>query len=953
MEVIFSYGGTACSSTDQVVVTVATNAPSAPTSISGTTTICPGGSTTLTTNGGSLGSDGIDVWYQGGCVNEAFNQGWLSQPYGLSGTSVNSISAGILNVTSTNGDPIIDMGGLGSFNPATYRYIQIRYRVTAGTAGNAEIFFYNGAHNYAVGGESSTGSLTSNGQWQILNIDMWNDPDYTTGGNILGWRFDWSSTSGVTMDIDFITLADRPIIGSGTTLNVSPPNGSTVYATAKKGSCSTTSCATTTVTANDSTLPSITCPSNITQFTAPGTCAYTANYIAPTGTDNCPGASTALIGGLASGSSFPLGTTTVTYRVTAANSQTATCNFTVTISDTQAPVPICQNHSVSITTGGQVVILPSAVYASGSDNCGTVNLVSVVPNTFFCVNNGANTVTLTVNDGNGNIGTCSATVTVTALPSDLVATVQSSPICSGTGTNIQIANSQSGVTYQLRSNVDNSLVGSPVAGNGGTINLPTGTITIGVSTATFNYNVHATQANGCSRQLSNIVSVQVIANPSGGSISSSSFCSGESVTLFVTGVSNASSNEYVWSLPAGLAGSSTTNSISISGNLAGNYTVTVTPRNVSLPAVCNGTPVTGVVSVKPNPVVTVTNNAPSICSGSNASIVLSSDVIGTTFNWTRTNTGNVNGSTGGTGSPINIALTNLTNTPQTVSFDITSSAGGCPGALVSTSVVVKPTPSFTLTNFTGTLCSGGTSNITLTPNVAGTTFDWSVASNNGVTPTNPSATGITGPIAIVLSNLTSTTKTITLQITPFADGCTTTPSTTSIQVLPQLSITNSVAVVSPVCDGEPTLVTVGTPQSQVYYQARRSTDNSLVANSGVGSGSITIPGAALTYAGSPHVFNIVAVSNVLGICTAVLNNQATITVLEKPVAPTSVTANGQTALTICPNATGNITLAASGGFLPSGATIKWYSPLCGTLIGSGSPYDCSCTGCNHYLLCRL
>ncbi|QQS28823.1 MAG: HYR domain-containing protein [Sphingobacteriales bacterium] len=1020
MEVIFTYGGGACSSTDQVVVNVATSLPTAPTSISGTTSVCPGNATALTSNGGSLGSDGLDVWYEGGCVNEAFNQGWLNQPYSTPNTTVNGVSSGILTVTSLNNDPMIDMAGLGSFNPVTYRYIQIRYRVTAGTAGNAEIFFYNGSHNYAVGGESATGALISNGQWQILNIDMHNDPQYTTGGNIVGWRYDWAANTGVTMEIDFITLADRPIIGTGTTLNITPPTGSTVYATAKKGSCSTTSCASTTVTSVDSTLPAISCPSNIsvntsagvcntvvnytppvgtdncsgasttrtaglasgsafpagtttvthtvtaangqtaacsftvtvtdnqlpaiscptniTQNTANGLCTQTVNYIAPTGTDNCPGASTALIGGMSSGSSFPFGVTTVTYRVTAANGSTATCNFTVTVNDGQQPTVTCQNYSVSITSGGQVVIPPSAVYSSGSDNCGTVNLVSVVPNTFTCINHGSNSVTLTVNDGHGNTNTCSATVTVNALPLDIAPVVQSSPICSGTGTNIQIANSQSGVSYQLRSNLDNSPVGSPVIGNGGTINLPTGNITIGVSTATFNYNVLGTQTNGCFRQMSTIVSVQVIANPSGGSIASSAFCSGESVTLFVNGVSNASSNEYVWTLPAGLTGSSSSSSISVSGNIAGNYTVTVTPRNVSLPAICPGTPVTGVVNVKPNPELTITNNTPTICSGLNTNIEITADVIGTSFNWTRNNTGNVSGTTAGTGSPINVTLTNLTGTPQTVTFEITSVAGGCPGEMESVNVLVLPTPTFTINNLTATLCSGGTTNIGLTPTVTGTTFDWVVISNNGVTNAVTSQSGITGPIAIVLSNSNPTTRTITLQITPYANGCPGLSSNTSVQVLPQLNIANSVTAISPVCDGEPALVTIGTPQSQVYYQARRASDNSLVASSAVGSGSITIPGTALTYAGSPHTFNIVAVSNILSTCTAVLNNQATITVLEKPVPPTSVTANGQTALTICPDATGNITLSASGGYLPSGATIKWYSPVCGALIGSGSPF---------------
>jgi hypothetical protein len=54
------------------------------------------------------------------------------------------------------------------------------------------------------------------------------------------------------------------------------------------------------------------------------------------------------------------------------------------------------------------------VFESGLDNCGTVNLVSLAPNQFDCGDIGPNTVVLTINDGHGNTGTCTATVTIEA-----------------------------------------------------------------------------------------------------------------------------------------------------------------------------------------------------------------------------------------------------------------------------------------------------------------------------------------------------------------------------------------------------------------------------------------------------------------------------------------------------------------------------------------------------------
>ena len=99
------------------------------------------------------------------------------------------------------------------------------------------------------------------------------------------------------------------------------------------GSSNTATCSFT-VTVTDAELPVITCPSDITQDTDANSCDAVVNFTAPTGTDNCPGATTVLgAGGLASGSTFPLGATTNTYTVTDASGNEASCTFTVTIED--------------------------------------------------------------------------------------------------------------------------------------------------------------------------------------------------------------------------------------------------------------------------------------------------------------------------------------------------------------------------------------------------------------------------------------------------------------------------------------------------------------------------------------------------------------------------------------------------------------------------------------------
>lgn len=87
----------------------------------------------------------------------------------------------------------------------------------------------------------------------------------------------------------------------------------------------------------DATNPAISCPANITVNNTPGTCGATVTYTSPVGTDNCSGATTTQTAGLASGSIFPLGTTTNTFEVTDAAGLETSCSFTVTVVDNQVP----------------------------------------------------------------------------------------------------------------------------------------------------------------------------------------------------------------------------------------------------------------------------------------------------------------------------------------------------------------------------------------------------------------------------------------------------------------------------------------------------------------------------------------------------------------------------------------------------------------------------------------
>jgi hypothetical protein len=105
-----------------------------------------------------------------------------------------------------------------------------------------------------------------------------------------------------------------------------PKGATTVTCTAQSGSMCSFS-----VTVNDTQPPTITCPANVivtAKPTCPPSISQTVTF-SPTATDNCPGVTTSC--SPASGSSFPVGTTTVTCTATDTSGNTATCSFTVTV----------------------------------------------------------------------------------------------------------------------------------------------------------------------------------------------------------------------------------------------------------------------------------------------------------------------------------------------------------------------------------------------------------------------------------------------------------------------------------------------------------------------------------------------------------------------------------------------------------------------------------------------
>lgn len=117
--------------------------------------------------------------------------------------------------------------------------------------------------------------------------------------------------------------------------------------------------------------------------------------------------------GAATGS-YPVGTTTVTYTVTDACNNVATCEVLVTVTDDADPICVAQDITIAVVDElVDVTISAEQIDNNSSDECGTIVDRTVSPNSFGCDDVGRGTqVTLTVFDDSGNSSSCAARVEV-------------------------------------------------------------------------------------------------------------------------------------------------------------------------------------------------------------------------------------------------------------------------------------------------------------------------------------------------------------------------------------------------------------------------------------------------------------------------------------------------------------------------------------------------------------
>jgi hypothetical protein len=140
-----------------------------------------------------------------------------------------------------------------------------------------------------------------------------------------------------------------------------------------------------------------------------------------TATDNCPGVTTALVSGPASGSSFPIGTTTVTHRATDAAGNQSTCSFTVTVNDGNLPVisvqPANRSACVNSNAAFSVTSTNAVSYQWQQFSGGTWNNITGATGATLTINN----VTYAMNTNTFRVNVIGLCTTVTSANATLFA----------------------------------------------------------------------------------------------------------------------------------------------------------------------------------------------------------------------------------------------------------------------------------------------------------------------------------------------------------------------------------------------------------------------------------------------------------------------------------------------------------------------------------------------------
>lgn len=327
-----------------------------------------------------------------------------------------------------------------------------------------------------------------------------------------------------------------------------------------------------------------------------------------------------------------------------------------------------------------------------------------------------------------------------------------------------------------------SIVGSASQGTFSDNNSLTSSFTPAIGQSFITLRLTTNNPTGVCTAVSDDLTVEVKPTPQLPTITTSSICNGATATLIAT----APGGTYRWyDVASGgselITPASTYTTAVLNSDKT--YYVSVTSADGCTSA---RQPVT--VTVKPLPIITSPATG-EICSGINQSYTFTSDILGTSYSWSRAAVVNINNSVlvGQNSSSITEALNSIVTTSIPVIYQIVPTANGCTGPTFNYTVTVKPIPATPTATTTGPVCEGGVIQLS-SPFLPTAFYNW----------TGPGFSSTLREPQI-LNATAANAGTYTVNIT--VDGCVSSGGTVS-QIIKTKPAAPVVSNSSPVCIGE-------------------------------------------------------------------------------------------------------------------------------------------------------
>jgi len=233
--------------------------------------------------------------------------------------------------------------------------------------------------------------------------------------------------------------------------------------------------------------------------------------------------------------------------------------------------------------------------------------------------------------------------------------------------------------------------------------------------------------------------------------------------------------------------------------------------------------------------------AQTICEGNNTSFSITTPGAGLTYQWQLSTDGGstwTNQADGGVYSNMTTATMNITNASAGMNsyqyHCVVSGTYTLAAISDAATLTVNPLPNITATPSSQTICSNTVTGITLTSNVSGTTFAWTVV-QSGVTG---AIAGSGSSIAQTLTNSGTSAGTATYAITPTANTCSGT-STNVVITVNSTPVLSSTLTPTAICSRATFSYTATSATSGAIFAWSRATIAGITEAALSGTGSVS------------------------------------------------------------------------------------------------------------------